>query len=71
LREVHPEVCFWALAGGRAMEHSKKTAAERRERLAVLMRYKPEAGVLIECPISTLLWIHGADGEEELMTVAA
>jgi hypothetical protein len=53
------------------MEHGKKTAAGRRERLAVLMRYEPEAGVLIECPISTLLWIHGADGEEELMTVAA
>ena len=25
IREVHPEVCFWALAGGRAMAWRKKT----------------------------------------------
>ena len=25
VREVHPEICFWALAGGRPMRHSKKT----------------------------------------------
>lgn len=24
IREVHPEVCFWALAGGHPMRHSKK-----------------------------------------------
>jgi predicted RNase H-like nuclease len=33
--EVHPEVCFWALAG-RPMTHKKKIEAGRDERLALL-----------------------------------
>ena len=52
LREVHPEVCFWAMAGGRAMRHGKKTVAGRRERLAVLTRYEPEAEALVERALS-------------------
>ena len=43
LREAHPELCFWALAGGAPMRHSKKTLAGRRERLAVLVRHWPQA----------------------------
>jgi predicted RNase H-like nuclease len=31
--EVHPEVCFWALAGGRPMAHRKKTKTGVSERL--------------------------------------
>jgi len=34
--EVHPEVCFWALARGRAMAHGKKTKAGVKERLDLL-----------------------------------
>ncbi len=34
LREVHPEVCFWALAGERPMSSSKKTLEGREERLS-------------------------------------
>jgi predicted RNase H-like nuclease len=30
------------------MRHGKKTAAGRKERLAVLMRYEPEADALVE-----------------------
>ncbi|MCI0659100.1 MAG: DUF429 domain-containing protein [Acidobacteria bacterium] len=52
LREVHPEVCFWALAGGRAMRHGKKTVAGRRERVAVLTRCEPEAAALVERALS-------------------
>jgi predicted RNase H-like nuclease len=55
LREVHPEVCFWALAGGEAMRHGKKTAAGRKERLAVLMRYEPEAVALVERALAETL----------------
>ena len=35
VREVHPEVCFWALNDGKPMAHSKKTpsGAQERERL--------------------------------------
>jgi len=36
IRESHPEICFWALAGGRAMIHNKKTAAGFDERLDLL-----------------------------------
>lgn len=34
--EVHPEVCFWALAGGRPMEHAKRTKEGFEERRALL-----------------------------------
>jgi predicted RNase H-like nuclease len=36
VREVHPEVCFCYLAGGRPLLHGKKSAAGRAERLALL-----------------------------------
>jgi predicted RNase H-like nuclease len=34
--EIHPEVCFWALAGGRPMVHPKRTPAGYAERQALL-----------------------------------
>ncbi len=36
IREVHPEVCFWAWNGGVAIRASKKTEAGQRERLALV-----------------------------------
>jgi predicted RNase H-like nuclease len=36
VREVHPEVCFYFMAGGRPMEHRKKKLAGRDERAALL-----------------------------------
>lgn len=42
LREAHPEVCLWGLAGGRPMLHNKRTPAGRRERLDVLGRLAPD-----------------------------
>lgn len=42
--EVHPEVCFWQLAEGRAMMHKKKSQAGRTERIEVLARYIPRIG---------------------------
>lgn len=47
LRETHPELCFLGLAGGRPMQHNKKTAAGFAERLALLERHLPEAGAFI------------------------
>ena len=38
VKEVHPEVSFWALAGGRPMRHSKKHKAGREERRALIAR---------------------------------
>ena len=36
LREVHPEICFWALSGQRPMRINKKKKEGFRERIAVL-----------------------------------
>jgi len=34
--EVHPEICFWALAGQHPMVHNKRTGAGTSERLDLL-----------------------------------
>ncbi|MCH8815735.1 MAG: DUF429 domain-containing protein [Chloroflexi bacterium] len=39
VREVHPEVCFWALNNGQPMEHNKKRFMGRMERWALLRRH--------------------------------
>lgn len=43
IREIHPEVCFRALRGGRPMVHNKRKAAGRDERLGVLRALDPRA----------------------------
>ena len=40
--EVHPEVCFWALAGERPMAHGKRTKAGVSERLDLLRPVFPD-----------------------------
>lgn len=44
LREVHPEICFWALAGGTPMRDGKNTRIGFDERLALLERFLPSVG---------------------------
>jgi predicted RNase H-like nuclease len=46
IREMHPEVCLWALAG-RPMIHSKRTIEGASERTAVLTRHLPSAGAIV------------------------
>ena len=48
VREIHPEVCFWAFAGRRPMEHNKKTEEGFRERIELLERFRPSAEREIE-----------------------
>jgi len=43
VREAHPEVCFWALAGRSPMKYSKKEKNGFRERLSLLTRFEPGA----------------------------
>lgn len=43
IREVHPELCFWALNDRQAMAHSKKRPAGFEERLRVLETHLPSA----------------------------
>ena len=47
IREMHPEVCFWALAG-RPMLHSKRTIEGASERIAVLTRHLPSAAAIVD-----------------------
>jgi predicted RNase H-like nuclease len=44
--EVHPEVCFAALAGGQPMAHRKATPEGKQARLALLSQWLPEAAEL-------------------------
>ena len=44
--EVHPEVCFAALAGGQPMAHRKATPEGKQARLALLSKWLPEAAEL-------------------------
>jgi predicted RNase H-like nuclease len=46
IREMHPEVCFWALAG-RPMAHAKRTPEGAAERLAVLARHLPSTPAVV------------------------
>ena len=55
LRECHPELCFWALNGRRAMQFNKKLEAGRQERLAVLEAYFPQCRTLLDQTCSSYL----------------
>ena len=48
LRECHPELCFRALNGNRAMQYNKKKVNGQQERLAVLERCFPHCHALFE-----------------------
>jgi predicted RNase H-like nuclease len=46
LRETHPEICFWAMAGYRPMRHRKKSAEGVAERLKLLQKIWPRSNSL-------------------------
>jgi predicted RNase H-like nuclease len=48
VREVHPELCFWALNGRQSMQHRKKCAEGHAERMLVLRNVLPEADAICE-----------------------
>ena len=48
VREVHPEICFWALNNRQPMEHSKKNREGEAERLRVLQRREPRAQEILD-----------------------
>ena len=45
VREVHPELCFWALNGGQPMKNKKRDKEGEEERLGVLRKIGPPADV--------------------------
>jgi predicted RNase H-like nuclease len=52
VREVHPEICFQALNGGRAMAESKRKPAGERQRLELLTARYPAAPMLFDQALS-------------------
>lgn len=52
IRETHPEICFWALAGGVPMRYSKKDARGRADRLALLQRVYPASETIFAAALA-------------------
>jgi predicted RNase H-like nuclease len=50
IRETHPEVCFWALAG-RAMKHRKKRKQGFNERKQALESLYPHTEEIVDCAL--------------------
>jgi predicted RNase H-like nuclease len=48
VRESHPEICFWALAGGQPMKHYKKTDQGFAERRKVLKKKHPFTNEIVD-----------------------
>jgi predicted RNase H-like nuclease len=48
VKEVHPELLFWALNDGRAMQHAKKSREGAAERAVLIERLEPRAREFIE-----------------------
>ncbi len=46
--EIHPEVCFCELNGGKPMRHRKSNAEGTKERLALLSIWQPKAEILLK-----------------------
>lgn len=47
VREMHPELCFWALSGGQPMAHPKKTPEGRAERQGLLESLESLTGLIL------------------------
>ena len=52
IREIHPELCFWGLAG-RPMQHSKKRSEGLSERTQLLRSIYPQTANIIAHALST------------------
>ena len=52
IREIHPELCFWGLAG-RPMQHAKKRSEGLLERTQLLQSIYPQAADIIAHALST------------------
>ena len=55
LREMHPEIGFWALNGGHEIAYSKKTSEGLKRRQAVLSRYCQATDAIIDHSLDTYL----------------
>lgn len=53
VREMHPEVAFWALNNRKALKHGKKKPEGAEERLEILTEYLPHARETYESALDT------------------
>jgi predicted RNase H-like nuclease len=53
IRESHPEICFWALAGGKAMALGKKKPEGHKDRLELLVKLYPATREILEAALRT------------------
>jgi predicted RNase H-like nuclease len=51
IKEIHPEICFWALAG-RPMQYNKKREDGFNERLKILESYHPDPAPIVSHALS-------------------
>jgi predicted RNase H-like nuclease len=51
IRESHPELCFWSLAGGRPMTYSKKSPQGFAERYAILEKIYPHTAAMVDTAV--------------------
>ena len=70
LREVHPELLFWALNHRKPMCHRKATTLGRKERLEVLSRHAPSSFKFFESEKGKLR-VLGAEAHDLLDALAA
>jgi len=52
VREVHPELCFYGLAGCQVMEYSKKSREGFQSRLELLGRFIPDVSTYVESALA-------------------
>jgi predicted RNase H-like nuclease len=55
IREIHPEVCFWALNNKRPMEYAKKKRDGFEERKLILQKYCKNTDAIIDSALSRYL----------------
>lgn len=60
VREVHPEICFWALNNRQPMRFRKKTREGRSERLRVLQEINPQTQEIYDSVLDKYLRKHVA-----------
>ena len=65
IREVHPELCFWALNGARPMVHRKKSREGFVERAGVLRLLYPSTAKIVEEALSK--WRRYEVGRDDIL----
>ena len=69
IREIHPEICFWALAGGHPMDHHKSAEQGYLERAHVLEAVFPGAYDIIANALDQ--WTRGDVARDDILDALA